>query len=340
MDTNAMTGSLKAENIPINWHEALPVYAFGPFLRSVSDEYGWIGGVDEAGRVSCILPYTVIRKAGVRMVRFRVETISLEGDLDVRAEKSFLNSVVQYCRSIGADMIIPATTNTVFRTYPDGAIAAPYGSYIISLSQKEEELWSNISHKYRKEIRHAMNKGVSVQSGMQYLDIAHAIVRSTFKRSGHPFMGFDEFKRMIDGLGEHARVAVAFHQGQPQSCTVYHFSAYGAYAVHGGSIPKPLSGSMKLLQWDAICTFRHLGVKKLDLVGARVNPEKGSKQEGIMLFKQYLGGTPVQGYMWKYPLSSLKYAIYSNAVRLQRGGDIVDLERHKLERDSVNGPNP
>jgi len=340
MDTSATAGGLRAKSIPINWHDALPIYAFEPFLRSVSDEYGWIGGIDDSGTVRCILPYTVIRKAGIRMVRFRVETIPLGEDFDVREEKTFLNSVVHYCRAIGADMIIPATTNTVFRTYPDGAIAAPYGSYIISLSQNEEELWSNISHKYRKEIRHAMNKGVTIKSGMEYLDIAHAIVRNTFKRSGHPFMGFDEFKRMIHGLGEHARVAIAFYQGEPQSGTVYHFSAYSAYAVHGGSIPKPVSGAMKLLQWESIRSFRDLGVKRFDLVGARVNPEKGSKQEGIMLFKQYLGGKPVQGYMWKYPLSSLKYAIYSQAVRLQRGGDIVDLERHKLVRDSVHGPNP
>ncbi len=55
------------------------------------------------------------------MVRFRVETIPLEEELDVQEEKSFLNSAVEYFRSIGADMIIPATTNTIFRTYPDGA---------------------------------------------------------------------------------------------------------------------------------------------------------------------------------------------------------------------------
>ena len=333
MNANSMAGNITAKGIPIDWHDGLPIYAFEPFLKSVADEYGWIGGTDDTGKVRCILPYTVIRKAGIRMVRFRVETIPLEEPFDIREEKNFLNSVVHYCRSIGADMIIPATTNTIFRTYPDGAIAAPYGSYVISLSQKEEALWSNISHKYRKEIRSAMNKGVTIKSGMQYLDIAHAIVRNTFKRSGHPFMGFDEFKRMIEGLGDNARIAVAFYQSEPQSCTAYHFSAYSAYAVHGGSIPKPVTGSMKLLQWDAIRTFRDLGVKKFDLVGARVNPEKGSKQEGIMLFKQYLGGKPVQGYMWKYPISPLKYAIYSQAVRLQRGGDIVDQEKHKLAHE-------
>ena len=35
--------------------------------------------------------------------------------------------------------------------------------------------------------------------------------------------------------------------------------------------------------------------------------------------------------MWKYSLNSLKYIAYCLAVRLLRGGDIVDLERHKLK---------
>ena len=48
------------------------------------------------------------------------------------------------------------------------------------------------------------------------------------------------------------------------------------------------------------------------------------------MFKQRFGGQPVQGYMWKYSLNPLKYAVYSLAVRLLRGGDIVDIEHHKL----------
>ena len=62
--------SLKANAVEIRWHSGLPVYASEPFLRTVSDEYGWIGGTDEAGNLRCILPYTVIRKLAIRIVRF------------------------------------------------------------------------------------------------------------------------------------------------------------------------------------------------------------------------------------------------------------------------------
>lgn len=295
----------------------------------MGDEYGWLGGADESGKLCCVLPYTIIRKAIFRMVRFRVETILEDKQLDIEEEKFFLNEAVRYFQSIGADMIIPATTNSVFRTYPDGAIAAPYGSYVVDLSQQEDMLWSNISHKYRKDIRSAINKGVLIKSGIEYIKTAHKLVKDTFKRSAVPFMSFDNFKRMVLGLGENVKVLIAEYQGIAQSCTVYPFSDHSAYAVYGGSILSPISGSMKLLQWEAIRLFRNCGVRRFDFVGARINPERGSKQEGITLFKQYLGGRQVQGYIWKYPFHPMKYAVYSLAVRFLRGGDIVDQESHR-----------
>ena len=174
--------------------------------------------------------------------------------------------------------------------------------------------------------------GVRIQSGIEYLDTAYSLVRDTFKRSALPFMGYDAFKRYVVGLGDNVKVLIADYEGSVQSCTVYPFSNHCAYAVYGGSIPEPVTGAMKLVQWEAIRLFRGIGVKRFDLVGGRINPAKGSKEEGIVTFKQKFGAELVSGYMWKYSIRPLKFAVYSLAVRLLRGGDIVDHEHHKLKR--------
>jgi lipid II:glycine glycyltransferase (peptidoglycan interpeptide bridge formation enzyme) len=266
-----------------------------------------------------------------RMVRFRVETIPTEGDLDVKEEKEFLNSAVEYFRSTGADMIIPATTNTLFRTYPDGAIVAPYGSFIIDLTLPEETLWSNLHSKHRNVVRNAMKKGVEIRIGMEHLDTAHELIRDTLKRSKQGFMGSEDLKRFALGLNDNVKIFVADYQGIVQACAVVPFSGHSAYYLYGGSISDPLTGAANLLQWEAIRTFRSLGVKRYDFVGVRINPEKKSKQEGLMMFKERFGGQLFQGYMWKYPIRPLKYGVYSQAVRYLRGGDIVDQECHKLK---------
>ena len=118
----------------------------------MATSYGWLGGFDESEQLRCILPYTEIRKGIFKLIRFRVETIPVGDGLTILEEKSFLNCCIKYFRSIGADIIIPATTNSIFRTFPDGADAAPYGSYVIDLEQPEEVLWKNISRITRQNI--------------------------------------------------------------------------------------------------------------------------------------------------------------------------------------------
>ena len=322
---------MRVQPVEINWHPELPIFAKESFLKAISDEYGWLGGFTESGGLRCVLPYTIIRKAIFRMVRFRVETIPMAQGFEVSEEKDFLNGTIEYLRSIGADMVIPATTNTIFRTYPDGADAAPYGSYIIDLSQPEDVLWRNVAKISRQNIGTATKSGVTIRTGAEYIDTSYALVRETFKRSKLPFMSHEAFKRYVAGLGEYGKVMIADYQGTVQSSTVYAFSNHCAYAIYGGNLAETHQGTMKLLQWEAIRLFQKLGVKRFDFVGARIDPEKGSKQEAINSFKRRFGATLEQGYMWKYSLHSLKYRLYGLAARVRSGGDIVDAERHKLK---------
>ena len=132
---------ITATPIPIDWHPGLSIYASEPFLKTVGDDYGWLGGMSGSGKLRCVLPYTVVHKPFFRMVRFRVETIPLGEDLAIEEEKSFLDSVVAHFRAAGADLILPATTNTIFRYFPTDAVIAPYGTYILDLTQTEDYLW-------------------------------------------------------------------------------------------------------------------------------------------------------------------------------------------------------
>ncbi len=326
----AATPVIAAAPTPIHWHPGMSVYASEGFLKAVGEEYGWIAGTDRAGEVRCILPYTVVRKSMVRMVRFRVETIPVGRGLSIEEEKSFLNRALECFRAMGAAAVIPAATNTLFRTYPDGAVAAPYASHIIDLTPPEAALWNNLHSKHRNVIRNARNKGVQVVSGSQYAEAAFELIRDTFKRSAMGFMGADSFRQMVQGLGENVKIFVATLQNEIQGCAVIPFSGHTAYYAYGGSVPHPLTGATNLLQWEAIRSFSALGVKRYDFCGGRIDPEKGSKQAGLMMYKERFGGQLSRGYMWKCSLRPFRASLYALGVRLLRGGDIVDNERHKL----------
>ncbi len=319
----------------INWNSDLPIFANGRFLGAVGHRFGWIGGFDESGLCRCVLPYTLIRGPGVWMARFRVETIPLCDGFEVQEETRFLQQSMDFLKSIVADVVIPATTNAIFRTYPPRASAAPYGSYVLDLSRSEEDLWRNIDNVTRKNINSAKRNCVQIRDGMEDLEQAHGLIQETFKRSNLPFMSLGSLRRFVEGLGDNAKVLIAEYGGSIQSCTIFAYSNYCAYAVYGGNLSGQKEGSGKLLHWEAIRTFKDSGVKLFDFVGARIAPEKGSKQEGMNAFKRRFGGTLRTGYIWKYPLSPVKAFAYSLGVRVLRGGDIVDAESHKMAKHEV-----
>lgn len=333
--------------VPIEWHPDLPIYACDPFLRTVSGQYGWLGGVDAMGRVVCVLPYSVIDKFVFRLIRFPAQTILLKPDLDVADERRFLNAAVEYFRSIGADVIVPATVSSVFRTFPDSAIAAPYGTCIVDLTQSESQLWDHIHSKHRNVIRNAIKRGVIVRVGMEHLDAAYQLTLESFRRSADGFvarqrvesrMDYGSFTRQIRGLGPYVRVLVAEHEGTIQSAAVIPFSNHSAYYMHGGNIAHPVTGASNLLQWEALRLFRELGVRRYDFSGARIDPEDGSKAAGILKFKARFGGELTRGYMWKFSFRPLKHRLYTLAARVRSGGDVVDQERHKLTPASQTMP--
>ncbi len=322
--------------IKIDWHQDLPIFASENFLKAVGDEYGWLGGLDEADNLRCFLPFTIIKKPFFKLIRFRVETVPVAGDFGAREEKTFLNLVIDYFKRKGADVIIPATTNTIFRTYPDGAIAAPYGTYKIDLTQPEDEILGKMSASHRRKVRLAQKNQVAIKTGPEYAEIAYEMVKDTFKRSHLGFMKYKDFERYLDGLGDQVKIFVAEQAGEIQACLVVPFSRFSAYYVYGGSRPEPVQGATNLLHWEVMLYFKQAGVKSYDLVGVRINPKKGSKQEGLKIYKERFGGKLYMGYMWKYNLNPVKSLAYSLAVKLLRGGDIVDCEKHKLKSFSIN----
>ena len=326
------SGSLTSEPIAIKWHSGLPIFASEGFLKAVGDEYGWLGGKDANGELRCVLPYTIIRKPGLRMVRFRVETIPWQRELSIYEEKSFLTSAIEYFRSIGADMVIPANNTALFRTYPRGAFVAQYGTFIKNLDKPESLLWSELHSDYRQNIRKATKGGITITSGLDYRDRSYVLIADTLKRSGLSFRKQVQFNSMISGFGENVKIFVAQQGDVLQACMVCPFSQDTAYDWYSGAVPKSARGAMHLLMWEAIRQFSEMGVKRFNFTGVRIDPEEGSKQHGIKNFKMRFGGELVRGYMWGFPIRRLKFAVYSvGAYLLMRGDTLRFRSAHDAE---------
>jgi len=83
---------------------------------------------------------------------------------------------------------------------------APYGSYIIDLTQSEEHLWTKLHSKHRNVVPECYKKSTKIRNGLEYLDTAYALVRNTLKRSKLRFLSYEKYKRFIQGLGGNVEI--------------------------------------------------------------------------------------------------------------------------------------
>jgi hypothetical protein len=202
--------TLRISPIEIRWHGGLSIFSSDNFLRTVGDEYGWIGGMDEQGALRCFAPYAILRKPGFRIVRFRGETAAVGKPLGGGEERSFLNGVMRYFKSLNADLVVPASNNALFKAYPDGAVVAPYGTVVQDLTQTEDVLFSGFASDYRRNIRKAEKTGVQIETGREYLGDAYKLISETLSRSKMKFKSRETFERqVIEGLGQNVLLFVA-----------------------------------------------------------------------------------------------------------------------------------
>lgn len=308
---------------------ALPVVAESAYLRCKADRYGWFRSGD------LVLPFVVERRALFSRLVFTHQTISLSGAYAPAQEREFLNGVVTTARDMDVGFIYQPQATAVFSAVPDGAVTAPFGTYIVNLELPAEKLWANLHGKHRNVIKKAQDAGVVISEGPQNLGICHALIHATMARNQKLSVSLGELEKFRDNLAENASFYVASKDGVAQGAAAIVWNAgHTAYYLHGGTIDTPFGGAMNLLHWKAMIDMKMRAVKEYDFVGARVRPSPGSKLETIQRFKERFGATMKQGYLWKYPLKPMHYAafrLFARANAWVHGatykGDIIDEER-------------
>lgn len=310
--------------------EVWPYFATAQYLRTISNDYGWF--VDGES----VLAFIRAKRIGFHVLQFQSNVFSqITGEpLSEDEERLFLNTAVKHLSSMGIHLVIQPPTHVLFKSFPNGAIAAPFGSYRIDLRHDLETLFANIHSKHRNVIRKAEKEGVVIANGHEYLQIAVNIVNRTLANQNIKPINYENLSEAVMVNKNNWDVFLAMKDGEPMAAAIIPWTQFSAYYLYGGTSEKPILGAMNFLQWEAIKVMKARGVYWYDFVGARINPDPQSKLAGIQLFKSRFGPKLVVGYMWKYPVNIFAYYCYQLAQRVwslkQRRrwqGDIIDQER-------------
>ncbi|MGB2551770.1 GNAT family N-acetyltransferase [Campylobacter sp. MOP51] len=316
-------------NIDKGLDSFLTVFATQNFLSSKSLNYGWFLSDN------FLLPYFIVKKMFFIYIVFTNETIYLNQSSSIKDEEDFLNEVVLVIREKlpYIDFIIQSPTNVLFNIYPKGSIYCRFGSYKINLDQEDSVLFNNIHTKHKNVIRKAIKENIQIRKGECYKNISFELIQNTNLRQNLKPLKKDQFLRDLFKIKDSIEFYVAIKDLEVQGCAIIFWNKLGAYYMYGGSIENPYTGSLNLMHWEIIKDMKSKNVKLYDFVGARINPKKNSKLEGIQRFKSRFGGDMKIGYLWKYPIKVWKYNLFNffkriNHIRLKKYyiGDVIDQE--------------
>lgn len=156
----------------------------------------------------------------------------------------------------------------------------------------EEEIQAGFHQKWRYNIRVAQKKGVEVRiCGKEMVPAFADLMLTTGVRDGFVTRQPEYFANMLDNLGEHARLYMAFSEGQPIA---------GTLAVHYGDKVWYLYGASSnehrnlmpnyLLQWNMIQWAIETGCRIYDFRGVSGDVSEDNPLYGLYRFKKGFGG--------------------------------------------------
>ena len=156
----------------------------------------------------------------------------------------------------------------------------------------EEEIQAGFHQKWRYNIRVAQKKGVEVRiCGKEMVPAFAELMLTTGVRDGFVTRQPQYFADMLDNLGEHARLYMAFADGEPIA---------GTLAIHYGDKVWYLYGASSnehrnlmpnyLLQWEMIRWAIETGCRIYDFRGVSGDVSEDNPLYGLYRFKKGFGG--------------------------------------------------
>jgi peptidoglycan pentaglycine glycine transferase (the first glycine) len=156
----------------------------------------------------------------------------------------------------------------------------------------EDELLASFEQKTRYNIRLAVRRGVKVRvCGEEMLDDFSRIMNETGARDGFIVRPRSYFKRMLDCLGEHARLYMAFYEDKPIAGTLA--IAYGdkVWYLYGASSNEYRNVMPNyLLQWEMIRWAVERSAAVYDFRGVSGDLSEDNPLYGLYRFKRGFNG--------------------------------------------------
>ncbi|HEX3026334.1 MAG TPA: peptidoglycan bridge formation glycyltransferase FemA/FemB family protein [Clostridia bacterium] len=159
-------------------------------------------------------------------------------------------------------------------------------------NQTEDEVFAKFHSKTRYNIRVALKRGVEVKiMDRSALKEFMPIMRETGLRDGFPIRPLEYFDRMMQVMGEHARLYMAYYEGKPVAGTIavqYGDKTWYLYGASSNEYRNIMPNY--LLQWEMIRWSVESGCRVYDFRGVSGDLSESNPLYGLYRFKKGFNG--------------------------------------------------
>ncbi len=193
-------------------------------------------------------------------------------------------------------------------------------------------MFAALTQKTRYNCRVAMKHGVEVKVvSKELLDDFVRIMKTTGERDGFNVRPGSYFERMLDALGEHVRMYMAFYGGKPVSGAIT--TNYGGKTCYVYGASDNLHRNVMpnyLIQWEMIKWAIETGCRLYDFQGISGNMDENGHMYGLYRFKKGFNGTLEElAGEFDYVYQPLKAKLVDKAIALN---GTVSSVKHRLLR--------
>jgi len=293
---------------------SLPILAREAYLKIKSDNYGWFSNNDY------VLPFFLDRRLFFTRMVFTEGLIHKASHSSYDEEKDFLDHVIRYIKDNNiCDFIYKAQSNVVFNVCPDESQCVPWGTYLVNLEMSGDALLATFDGKHRNVIKKAQKDGVLIDTTTDITQVYENIKTTLDRQKSIHYPSLSYLRKLRSALSDNSIFFRAMKDGELQGTAIIIFDEKKGYYMYGGSVEKPYSGSLNLLQYEAMKYLQGKGVREYDLVGARLRVAPGSKYEGIQRFKSRFGATLRSGWAFRVVFNRLKYEAFNIMTKTYLG---------------------
>ncbi len=258
---------------------------------------------------------------------------ALKLDPDVKSEDTQFISIMEklgYRRKAGGKNFEGIQPNYVFR--------------LDVKNKTEEELLAAFHQKTRYNLRLSIRKGVEVRlCGKEMLPAFSSIMQETGARDGFIVRPLSYFEKMLDALGEHARLYMAFWQDKPIAGTIAIHYGNKVWYLYGASSNQYRNVMPNYqLQWEMIRWALETGCDIYDFRGVSGDLTPENPLYGLYLFKKGFSGELVEFCgefeMIYHPL--INFAADTGMDTLRSIRHNLAVRRDRAEKSSAEKPQP